>query len=213
MNLFGTDNLINAEEFERLAMRTGLDILLTCIVMLLIYYRVHRNRDFVFTAFVVNIITFSICALLKKSSIDTGFALGLFGIFGILRFRTQEIKMRDLAYLFVVIGIAIFNSVAGHKTGFAELMLTNGVVIIMVALLERSGVTAAEDQMPLLYDNLQMLAPERRTELLGDLSKRLGVLVTRVQVHRIDLLRDAAELTVHFSTTAPTASTAIAKKD
>jgi hypothetical protein len=202
MNLFGTDNFINAEEFGRLALRTGIDVALTAVVMLLIYYRVHRNRDFVFTAFVVNIVTFSVCALLRKSSIDTGFALGLFGIFGILRFRTQEIKMRDLAYLFVVIGIGIFNSVAGHKTGFAELMFTNVVVIALVAVLERSGVTAAEDQMPLLYDNLQMLAPERRSELMNDLSKRLGVSVTRVQVHRIDLLRDAAELTVHFSTTA-----------
>ena len=80
--------------------------------MRLVYYRLYRDRDYVFTYFLINLVTFSLAYLLSNVPIELGFALGLFAVFGILRYRTEAIRVRNLTYLFVVIGVALLNALA-----------------------------------------------------------------------------------------------------
>ncbi len=195
-DFFGTDQFVDPGDFLRLVTRMGVDVGFVSIAVLLVYYRLYRNREFVFTYYIFNLITFSMCVLLRKVPMELGFALGLFAVFGILRYRTEEIRMRDLTYLFIMIGIGIINGVANKKVSTAELLMVNSAIIGATALLELPKSARRYGATPILYDNLKLLRPEHQASLFADLGERTGLDVVRVQVHRIDMLRDAAEITV-----------------
>ena len=196
--LFGTEMLVDVEDLLKLVSRLGLNLIVTSVVVMGVYYRLYRNRDFVFTYYVFNVITFSLCVLLRKVPMELGFALGLFAVFGILRYRTEEIRMRDLTYMFIVIGIAILNAVANKKVSLAVLLVVNTVIVGVALVIELQPTRRRETSTPMLYDSLELLQPGRTQELIADLTRRTGFEVTGVQVHRIDLLRDAAEITVSY---------------
>lgn len=197
-DFFGTEQFVDPGDFLRLVTRLSLDLSFVALVVLLVYYRLYKNREFVFTYFVFNLITFSMCVLLRKVPMELGFALGLFAVFGILRYRTEEIRMRDLTYLFIMIGLGIINGVANKKVSTAELLLVNTAIVGLTALLELPHSARRYGATPMLYDNLRLLQPQHRAELVADLQARTGLDVMRVQVHRIDMLRDAAEITVFY---------------
>ncbi|MDQ3365886.1 MAG: DUF4956 domain-containing protein [Myxococcota bacterium] len=196
--LFGTDLLFDAADFAKLVTRLGMNLMFTSIVVAAIYFRLYRNREFVFTYYVFNVITFSLCVLLSKVPMELGFALGLFAVFGILRYRTEEIRMRDLTYLFIVIGIGILNAVANKRVSLVELVTVNAVIVGITAAVELPAAGRRQGSTPMLYDNLALLRPDRRPALLADLAARTGYEVVRVEIHKIDLLRDAAELTIFY---------------
>jgi hypothetical protein len=196
-DIFGTERFFDTDWYKLLS-RLGLDLVFTSLVVIWVYYRMYKNRDYLFTYYIFNVITFSMCVLLRKVPMELGFALGLFAVFGILRYRTEEIRMRDLTYMFIVIGIGIINAVANKKVSFVELITVNGVIVATTALIELHPHGKTHGQTPLLYDNLSLLQPGKDAELLADLSSRTGFDVVRVQVHRIDLLRDAAEITIFY---------------
>jgi hypothetical protein len=180
-----------------LLIRLGLDLLMVTLLILAVYYRRHRSPDYVFTCFVINAVTFLLCFLMRNASVDLGLALGLFAVFGILRYRTEAIPIRDLTYLFAAIGVGIFNGMPGDQADLVQLVLVNVVLVGLAALLE-SVSWARRSQRTILYDSVALLAPGREMELHQDLATRTGLPVTGVRVDRIDLLRDAAELTVYF---------------
>ncbi len=206
--IFGTDSFIDPGDFLRLVTRMGANVAFATIIILLIYYRIYRNREFVFTYYVFNVITFSMCLLLRKVPMELGFALGLFAVFGILRYRTEEIRIRDLTYLFIMIGLGIINGVSNKKISTAELLFVNSVIVFGAAILELPSRARSFGSTPMLYDNLSLLHPDNRLALHEDLTKRTGFEVIRVQVHRIDFLRDAAEITVQHRTTGAAAAAA-----
>jgi hypothetical protein len=198
MSLFGTETLFDAEDFIKLVSRLGLNIAFASVVILVVFYRLYRNREMVFTYYVFNIITFSLCVLLRKVPMELGFALGLFAVFGMLRYRTEEIRIRDLTYLFIVIAIGILNAVANKKISFVELVTVNAVICGAAVAIELAPGSRASGSTPMLYDCLQLLQPGRDAELRADLERRTGFAIVRVQLHRIDMLRDAAEITVFY---------------
>jgi len=196
--LFGVDQLIETGDFVKLVSRLGLNLFFVSIVVLGIYQRLYKNREYVFTYFLFNVITFAICVLLRKVPMELGFALGLFAVFGILRYRTEEIRMRDLTYLFIVLGIGILNAVANKKVSLAELLVVDVAIVGLTAVLELSSGGRGHGSTPMIYDNLALLVPDRHKELHEDLVKRTGLDVIRVRVNRIDMLRDCAEVTVYY---------------
>lgn len=197
-DFFGTDRFMDPGDFLRLVTRLSLDLGFVSLVILLVYYRLYKNREYVFTYFIFNLITFSMCMLLRKVPMELGFALGLFAVFGILRYRTEEIRMRDLTYLFIMIGLGIVNGVANKKVSTAELLMVNTAIVGLTALLELPSAARRYGSTPMLYDNLRLLQPQHRAELIADIQARTGLDVMRVQVHRIDMLRDAAEITIFY---------------
>jgi hypothetical protein len=189
---------IQLSEVQLLLIRLGLDLVSVSLLILGVYYRRHRRSDYVFSCMVINLVTFLLCFVTQRSSVQLGFALGLFAVFGILRYRTESLPIRDLTYLFAAIGLAIFNGMPSAAEGVQSLVLVDVVLVGAVALLEFSG-WAGRENRALLYDNVALLAPSRETELLADLSARTGLKVVRVRVDRLDLLRESAELTVYYS--------------
>ena len=196
-DLIGVNELFDAQGFGRLAWRLVVDLLFAGVVIRA-YARLYRQREYVFTYFMFNVITFSLCFLLRKVPIELGFALGLFAVFGILRYRTEPIRIRDLTYLFIVIGLAILNAVANKKVSLAELVLVNGVIVGMTLLLEWAPFIVHEESQEIIYDNLDLLRAADEKPLLADLSKRTGIDVRRVSIRGIDLLRHTASVTVFY---------------
>jgi membrane associated rhomboid family serine protease len=178
--------------------RLGLDLVFTTIAVRLVYYRLYKSRDYVFTYFLINIVTFTIAHLLSNVRIELGFALGLFAVFGILRYRTEAIKVRDLTYLFVVIGIALLHALAGDGIALDELLIANGAIVGTVALLEVVPFSGREESRVVHYDRLDLLSPESSAALLEDLRRRTHVPVERCEIGNVDLPRDSADNTNHY---------------
>ena len=180
-----------------LAGRLALDLAVTAIVLHGVYLRQYRRREHVFTCYLFNVVTLCLCVLLRKGPAELGFALTLFGVFGILRYRTEQIRSRDLTYLFIVIGLGIVNGTSGQEVSAAEVLLVNGVVAGLTALLELGRRAEAEQVTLMCYDRLDLLRPGNEASLLADLKARTGLAVTRVDTERFDLLRDAADVTIY----------------
>ena len=192
-------SFIDAQDFAKLGSRLFLDLFFTSLVVLWVYVRRYGRTEFVFTYFMFNVVTFTLCFLLRKVPIELGFALGLFAVFGILRYRTEAIRTPDLTYLFVVIGIAILNAVVNKKVSFAEVLLVNSTIVGLAALLETVPSLQREKRQMVIYDNLELLRGGDKQALFADLKERTGLDVKRVQIDRFDLLRDTARLTVVYA--------------
>lgn len=195
--LFGFDAFVDWPDLAKLLLRLGLDLVVATIVIRLIYFRLYRGREYLFTYYLFNIITFSLCFLLRKVPAQLGFALAIFGIFGILRYRTEQIRIRDLTYLFIVIGIAIVNSVSNRSVSLAELLIVNGTIVGATAWLELVP-RNSEQALPMTYDRLDLLQPGKESDLIADIAHRTGSNVQHVAVQSVDMLRDAAEIVVYF---------------
>ena len=194
----GFNEWMDVKDFVKLAFRLLIDIGFASVIVHGVYRRVYGKNEYPFTYYAFNIITFTVCFLLRKVPTDLGFALGLFAVFGVLRYRTEQINIRDLTYLFIVIGIAILNASANKKVSVAELALVNGAIICMVFLLEAAPSGKRERNRRVIYDNIELLRGGDPAALHSDLSERLGVDVRRVTVTRADLLRDTADLMVYY---------------
>lgn len=187
-----------ADGTAMLLARLGLNLVFTTIVVRLVYYRLYKSRDYVFTYFLINVVTFTLAHLLSNVPIELGFALGLFAVFGILRYRTEAIKVRDLTYLFVVIGIALLHALANDSISLAELLIANGAIVGTVAVLEAAPFSGREESRVVHYDRLDLLSPGSSAALLEDLRKRTHLPVERCEIGNVDLLRDSADITIHY---------------
>jgi len=187
-----------SDTVTQLLARLALDLFFTGIIVRLVHYRVYRNRDYVFTYVLLNLVTFSLVYLLSSVPVQLGFALGLFAVFGILRYRTEAIQVRNLTYLFVVIALALLNALARAAIGLPELLIVNIVIVGMVCILEAAPFSGREASRLVRYDRLDLLGPETSAELLDDLRKRTHLPVERYEIGDVDLLRDTATITVHY---------------
>lgn len=180
----------------KLGFRLLLDVAVIGVTIRWIYLRFHGRADFAFSCVMLNVITFSICLLLRKVSVELGFALGLFGVFGILRYRTDPINTRDLTYLFVAIALGMLNAMANKKVSLAELLFINAAIVLVAAWQEYSPIAPRKQTHAVVYDDLSLLQPDKSDELKMDLERRTGLTVLDVKVGAVDLLRDSAQLTV-----------------
>jgi len=197
---FGASQWIDAGDYTRLLVRLALNAAACWIVIRYIYIRLYRWNEYVFTYVAFSLITFSLCFLLRRVPIELGFALGLFAVFGILRYRTEPIRIRDLTYLFVVIGLAILNAVANELVSVAELVTINGAIVASTWAVEYAVRGRIREFRSVTYDNLELLRPGQEVALYADLLERTGLRVVDHDVVSVDLLRDVAKLRVECLT-------------
>jgi len=196
--LLVSDAIVDMPGLITLLSRLAVDLACATVVIRLIYHRLYKNREYAFTYYLFNVITFCLCLVLRKVPTPFGVALALFGVFGILRYRTEQIRIRDLTYLFVVIGIGVLNAMADQSVSVAELLVVDGVIVGMTALLELGSSRGLERSTEMLYDQLELLHPGNEEKLIADLSAKTGLGVFRVEITRFDMLRDAAEITIFY---------------
>ena len=201
-DLFGSPLLPDAGVLPGLLFRLVLDLL---VVTLLVrtYLRFIADRGHVFTYIVLNLVTFAVGFLLSKVPISLGFAVGLFGVFGILRYRTEALPARDLTYLFAFIGIALLNGLSHQGISLAELLIVNALIAVGIRVLETARFSRRELSRVVTYDRLELLAPDQNHALLADLRERTRLPITRCEIGDLDLLRDAAVVTIYYPPVSP----------
>ncbi len=190
--------LMDWEDFWDLVLRSIFNLLVVLYLVRYMYYKTTPRKDYLFTYILISQVIFFILFLLENVKLELGFALGLFAIFGIIRYRTRQIPIREMTYLFLVIGITVINALANRKVSYAELLLTNGAVLILTYLLEKVFLLKHETKREIIYENVEMIKPENRIALKQDLQKRTGLKINRVEIGRVDYLRDSVRLFIYF---------------
>jgi hypothetical protein len=161
-----------------------------------IYYTHYRRTDLFLTFFGFNITIFLLTFILNQVQMSMGAAFGLFAIFSMLRYRTEGVSAKDMTYLFIVIALGLMNAVS--NTNIIQSLVIVSIMLLSVALLESHIFIRKESSKILIYDNVQLIAPAKRSELLDDLSNRTGLNVKRVDIQEFDLLKDAVTLTIYY---------------
>lgn len=186
------------EDFYPLMLRMFINLIVLTILIRFMYYSKARRKDYLFTYYLIGMITFFLCFGLKKLDIDTGMGLGLFAIFGILRYRTEGIEIKEMTYLFLVIGLSVINALASNKISMAEMILMNVVLIAITAGLEFLWLLKHESRKVILYDRIDLIQPENYELMKADVEKRTGLKINRIEVGKIDFLRDVAQLRIFY---------------
>jgi len=181
-----------------LLFRFALNMFFIIIIIRYIYYRKTSNKDYLFTYLAISVISFMICFALKKFNIDTGMGLGLFAIFGIIRYRTDTVRIREMSYLFIAIGLSVINALAGKQLSFVELLFINGIVTLMVMGLEYWWLMKQETVKTIIYEKIENIKPENAAIMKADLETRTGLKIVRFEVGKIDFLRDTAQVKIYF---------------
>ena len=191
--------VLNPQDFLGLILRFAFNTAVVVVLVRYMYYSVAKRKDYLFTYMMISVVVFLLCYLLESVKLELGFALGLFAIFGIIRYRTDSMPIKEMTYLFVVIGITVINALANKKISVAELMFTNLVILFMVYGYEKIWLLKHESAKLVVYDRIDLIVPEKYPELLADLRQRTGLeQIHRVDVGRVDFVRDTCRLTIYY---------------
>ncbi len=190
--------IINIPDFTELIVKFGLNLLVTFFVVNYIYSKNSNRKDFYFSYFAISITIFTLCFLLESVKLELGFALGLFAIFGIIRYRTDAIPIKEMTYLFVIIGISVINALANKKVSHVELLFTNMVIVITMWILEKILHLKQEACLSIEYEDINNIHVAKKEALYNDIQNRTGITVKRIEIEEINYLRDVAKLKVFY---------------
>ncbi len=190
--------LVAAFNLSEFIFRALIDIVTMVILVGFIYYPKYKNKDFIFTFSIFNVINFLICVLLGSAKIKVGFAFGLFAIFSIIRYRTILISIKDMGYFFVCVALGMLNSLAVIEENPLVLICCNIFVLLMIFLLEKLDFLDNENSKDIVYDNINLIKPQNREELIADLKERTGLEIHKVVVLSINYLKDTALIKAYY---------------
>lgn len=190
-----------SEPFVAMIIRLFVCIVVNLVIVDRLYYKKSRRRDFYFTFMLISLAIFFLVFFMifvledMKAKTSIGIGIGLFGIFSIMRYRTDAMPVREMTYLFVIISLSVVNAIAA-SVSIVELLVTNIIVVAAIWLCEHR--LKLEPSKLVQYDRLELIKPDRSEDLKADLEMRLGLKVRKVEVGAIDMLRDMAVLRVYY---------------
>ncbi|HAE14187.1 MAG: DUF4956 domain-containing protein [Chitinophagales bacterium] len=185
-------------DFYDFILRYGFNLIIAFLLLKFIYRADKKNKNYAFTFYVFNTLIFFLCYLMNNIKLDLGFAFGLFAVFSILRYRTISIPLKEMTYLFLVIGIAVINALTTKKVSFVELMFTNVTILAITYLLERLWYKEGLSERVLEYEKIENIKPQNRELLVQDLRDRTGLDIREVEIVQTDFVRDLARVRIFF---------------
>ena len=188
---------VDAPALIEMLCRFALNIVMVWIVVHFFYYPKSRRRDYYFTFLLFAVSIFMLIYLMDGAKMKIGAALGLFAVFGIIRYRTESVPIREMTYLFFLVALSVVNGMA-QKLSIAELAAANIIFVIAVSIAESNLLARHVSCKYVRYDNIALITPDKRAEMIADLEKRLGVSIINVEVGSIDLLKDSALIKVYY---------------
>jgi len=207
--------MTTGQSITELLIRFFLNLLVCWVLVQFFYYRKSRRRDYYFTFMVFSSAMLMLLYIMGNVEVGVGLTLGMFAIFGVIRYRTETVPIREMTYLFVIIALAAMNGLApvykligatsasphyDLSWGTVSIMaLSNGLVILLVWVLESEKLLKHTSTKLVLYDRIELIVPERREELIADLEKRVGVKVINLEVGHVDFLKDAAFIKIYYN--------------
>lgn len=189
--------IFQKESLVTFAVLFCLNLLVCWIMVHFFYYRKAKRKDYYYTFMLFSVTVFLLMFLLNNVNLGMGFALGLFAIFGMIRYRTEMVPIREMTYLFVTIGVSVVNGLA-MSHGLINLLLINILVIAVVGIIDGIFASKHTPAKIILYDKIELVKHGREEELKADLEERTGLTINRIEIGHIDFLRDVAYLKIHY---------------
>ncbi len=196
-SLFGIQ-LMNFNNFGLLLLKLGTDIFFTFIIIRIIFYPIYKERNYLFTSFLINITVFLICFLLANIKLKIGFAFGLFAVFSIIRYRTEPIPIRQMTYMFTVIIVAVLNALSDETISYAELILANVVILLTILIMEKNLLHNRDMVKVVKYEKIELIKPENYGRLIQDLKDRTGFNIIKAEIESINFLNDTTKLKIYY---------------
>ncbi len=197
LNFLGIE-LMNIDSLTGLLVRFVFNMLIAWIIVQFFYYRKSKRRDYYVTFMLFSATMFLLIMLMENVSLQIGFTLGLFAIFGMIRYRTETVPIREMTYLFMIIGLSVINGLSANVP-FINLLVTNTLVILLTWILESTKILKHRSTKLIVYEKIDLIVPERREELIADLEARTGRKIDKVEVGDINFLRDTANIKVYYT--------------
>ena len=205
--------MTTAQKIGELGIRFAVNLLVCWILVHFFYYKKSKRRDYYFTFMVFSSAMLTLLYIMGNVEVGVGLTLGLFAIFGVIRYRTETVPIREMTYLFVIIALAAVNGLAPlyqiadlasapHYVlswgNVGVMALVNAIIVLLIWVLESESLVKHTTTKLVLYDRIELIVPEKRSELIEDLEKRLGVKVDNVEIGHVDFLKDAAFIKVYY---------------
>ncbi len=191
------NHILDMADFLPMIVRFFLNTLAVWVITHWLYFPKSRRREYYFTFMLISISVFFLINLLGGAKVKIEFALGLFAIFGIIRYRTESIAVREMTYLFMIIALSVINGLS-YNLGWLQLVTVNLIFILLTLVFENVKVKGSMAVKMVQYDRIELIKPDRRGELIADLRKRTGLDVVRVEIGGIDFLRDMSVIKVFY---------------
>jgi len=180
---------------KKFAFGIGIDIAAMLLIFGLIYFPNYRNKEFMFTFFLFNIIIFIITFVLNKTNISMGAAFGLFAVFSMLRYRTEGISMKEMTYLLIAIALGLINAIG---LNLVPILVFNFIFVTFIFILDHPIVFKQEVSKTVIYENIDNIRPENHQLLMDDLRKRTGFNIHRFSISSFDFLKDSTSITIYY---------------
>ena len=195
--LFGIE-FFNGLDFLTMAFRFTINLVFTLIIVRYIYYANNRRKEYLFTYILISISVFFLSHLLQNVDLQLGFALGLFALFGIIRYRTNPIPIKEMTYLFLVICVSVMNALSDKEISYVELLFANVMLMLVTLVIEYFWSYRHESSKTITYEKIDLIKPQNQKMFVEDLQKRTGLKINRVEIGKINFLRDTAEITIYY---------------
>ena len=186
-----------SDDLWKLLIRFFINFFFLTVIIRYVYYTKTPRKSYLFTFYMISIISFLICFALKKFEMEVGMGLGLFAIFGIIRYRTNPMRIREMTYLFLVIGLSVINALS-NKLSYAEVFFINGIVWFIIYVMENWWLQSNEADKTIIYEKIENIKPANYELLIADLENRTGLKINRAVVGKIDFLKDTADIKIYF---------------
>lgn len=197
------------DDFYKMILRLLINMFFLTAIIRMSYYHFSKKTEFLFTFYLVGIVVFFLCFTLKKYELDLGLALGLFAIFGILRYRTDPLKVREMTYLFVVIGLSVMNALSNKKMSYMEIVTANTFIFLATYYLDRfwslQRVIPKEKITPkdfgtkdIIYNNLENIKPQQFDLLKEQLENSLGIEILNLDIVEVDFEKQTAKIKIRY---------------
>lgn len=193
-----TTEMFDLSALPELIFRFGINLAVILLLVRWLYYSSTKRKDYLFTYILISSVVFLLCYLLESVSLQIGFALGLFAIFGIIRYRTNPMPIREMTYLFLVIGVSVINALTA-VSGFAEILFANLALFLIALGLEKVWLLRHISSKSIVYEKINLITPEKREEMIADLRERTGITdIRKVEIGPINFLKDTCRIIIYY---------------
>ena len=197
-------DFFNFRDVSELVIRFAINMTVILLLVRWLYYSNAKRKDYLFTFLVLGTVIFLLCYLLANVKLQLGFTLGLFAVFGIMRFRTNQVPIKEMTYLFLVIGVSVINALANKEVAIADLIFTDIIIVFIVFGFEKLWFPKHESAKTIIYEKIELIKPENYAQLVEDLQQRTGIpKINRVEIGSIDFLRDTCRLIIYYYEKGP----------
>lgn len=186
------------DDFYKMVFRFALNIIFLTIIIRWLYYANTGRKNYLFTYYMIGVIVFFLCFTLKKYQLDLGMALGLFAIFGIIRYRTDPVDIKEMTYLFIIIGVSVINSLANSKMSYAEIIGGNVIIVCSIYIIEHLWLTEKTIRKSIEYSLSDKIKPENHHLLIEELMEVTGLPIEEVSIGNINLVSNTVKIKISY---------------